>query len=577
MRKIYTIAASLLLALGTMANASAQSTDFGGTTFNNDIIGWGDLYNLSFTSHNYGTARSMGMGNAFTALGADMISATLNPAGIGMFKANEVSLTPMMQFSKSPTTGGDPYYVGVPKRDQEFSDHTERFSMASIGGVFTAYRGTGALTRFNVGLVYNRIADFNHNSLNASIDNPATESMANILCTLSNVDGLQTRDDGTMPFGNDPYYWGAVLAYKNGLTNKDAQGWYIDRITPDAIIDQYSSVETRGGIGEYDLTFGFNFDGKVFLGASIGMQDVRYRRNVYYGEDYLYRGDDDALGYASEVKGGPSGEEYPYQVEYMGYMQRTSISGSGFNFKVGLTVLPVKWLRLGVAYHTPTYYSLAMRYDAEMWSRTYSAGNNPDDYPVGPKRLMYDDVYSGVWEDAGAYSWNFRSPSRLLLGVAVVPTDRFIVSVDYERSWYQSTRLQSSPITGLTTSYKETMKDVFKGGNTVRVGTEVNILPFLPVRLGYIWSGSTLREGYEDIIATHPIPTQQSIICAGFGLKFTKAIYLDFAYQYSTTKYTSYQTFYAIDSDLPEMDIESRIFNTKTMRHMALLTLGFRF
>ena len=146
----------------SLSPAQAQSVNFGGTTFNNDIIGWYDLYNLSFTSHNYGTARSMAMGNAFTALGADLTSAMLNPAGIGMYTGSDFSFSPMMQFSKSKTANSDPYYVGIPKRQQTFKDHSERFGMSSIGGVFSVYRGTGALTNLNMGVVYNRIADHDY-------------------------------------------------------------------------------------------------------------------------------------------------------------------------------------------------------------------------------------------------------------------------------------------------------------------------------------------------------------------------------------------------------------------------------
>lgn len=572
MRKIYTILASALISLTTITVTSAQGVNFGGVNFDNDIISWSDLYNLSFTSHNYGTARSMAMGNAFTALGADMVSASLNPAGIGMYvmdkngahNGNNVSLSLMMQFTKSPTKNSDPFYIGVPKKEQDFKDHTERFGMSSAGGVFSVFRSTGTLTNLNLGLVYNRIADFNQNMLNASYGNAATESMANVFCTLANVDGLQTTEEGKMYFGNDPYYWGPVAAYKNGLLNHDEQGWFIDRISPDATIDQFSSVETRGCIGEYALTFGMNFIDRIYVGASIGMQDVRYRRNVFYGEDYIY-----ADGQY------PSGEEYPYQLEYMDYLQRTNISGSGINFKIGITALPLEWLRIGVAYHSPTWYNVSMRYDLEMWSRTYSAGNNPDNYLIGPNKYMYDNVYSGIWEDAGPNSWRFRSPSRLLLGAAATIAKRVIISADYERSWYQSTRLTGSSIAGL--SYTSTMKEIFKGGSTVRVGAEVYVLPFLPVRAGYIWSGSTLREDYEDIIAGHQMPTEQSIVSAGFGLQLNKIVYLDFAYQYSTTNYSSHQTFYAIDSLYPEMDIESRLFSTKTKRHMAIVTVGFRF
>ena len=568
MRRVYNAIATALLLMTTIGAVSAQqqpSWNFGGTTLNNDMVGWGDLYNLSFTSHNYGTAQSMAMGNAFTALGANMVSASLNPAGIGMYTHSDLSITPIMQFTKSPTANSDAYYSSdVPKSQQVYSDHTERFGLGSAGVVFAAYRGTGAVTNINVGLVYNRIADFNQNRLNASLDNESYDSMANIFATLGNVDGLKTNDDGTMPFGNDPYYWGAVLAYKNGLTNKDDQGWFIDRIDEDAIIDQYSSVQTRGSIGEFALTVGFNFVDLIYVGASLGMQSLNYRREVYYRENYIYS---DATR--------PTGDEMPYQLDYMNYLQRTQMSGTGINFKLGVTARPLDWLRIGIAYHTPTYYNIDFGYDAEMWSRTYSAGDNPDGYDIGPMGYMYDDAYSGVWEDAGPYSWCFRSPSRLLTGIAVTIAKRAIISADYERSWYQSTRLTSAPIKNL--DYKTPTTTCFKGSNTVRVGAEVYITPFLPVRVGYIWSGSTLREGYEDMVATHELPKQESFITAGFGLKFVKGIYLDFAYQYGRRTFTDYQTFYAIDYNNSDNDIESRLFSTTTDRHIAIITLGFSF
>ena len=542
----------------------ATAQDFGGVTFNNDILTWSDIYNLSFTSHNYGTARTMGMGNAFTALGADLSSATLNPAGIGMYVESDVSFSPMMQFTKTKTTNSDQFYVGVPKSQQEFSDHTERFSMSSIGGVFTALRTTGALTNLNIGVVYNRIADFNYNTMSASIANPATSSMANFLCTLSNVDGLQTNSDGTMPFGGDPYFWGATLAYKNGLTNKDDKGWFIDRIADYAEIDQYSVTEVRGSLGEYDITMGMNFSDIVYVGASLGIQSLTYKRSVFYGENYFYPNQQY-----------PSGEDMPYQLDYMNYVQRTRLSGTGINFKLGVTVRPVHWWRVGVAYHTPTLMNMTLRYGADMWSETYSAGNNPDGYDLDRNGYAYFNVGTPEWEDVGDNAWNYTSPSRLLLGTAFTLGGRVIISADYERSWYQSMRLKSAPIWGL--DYTDINKEIFKGSSTLRVGAEGYVLPFLALRAGYIYSGNTLRKGYEGIIAGHTIPTRQEYITAGLGLKFSRTVYLDLAYQYGTTKYTAHQTFYYTDYNNPNNNIESIVFNDKVSRHIAVVTLGFRF
>lgn len=557
MRKIYTLVAAALVSV--MA-AHAQTIDLGGTTLNNDIISWGDIYNLSATAHNYGTARSMAMGNAFTALGADMISASLNPAGVGMYVDSDVSLSPMMQFTKSPTLGGYAYYNNTPRGEQRFKERTSRFGMSSIGGIFAAYRGEGAVTNVNVGFAYNRIADFNRSWRNASIGNAATNSMANLFCTQANVDNLQTNADGTMPFGNDPYYWGAILAYKNGLTNKDGDGWFIDRISPYAEIDQYSAVETKGSIGEYAITMGINFIDKVYIGASLGIQSLNYRRETYYGENYVYPNN----SY-------PSADEMPYQLDYMNYKQVTELTGTGINFKIGATFRPVSFLRFGVAYHTPTAYSIALDYEADMWSRTYCAGN-PDGYEYDKDGYMYDNVESPEWSDDGPYAWNISSPHRLLVGAAFTVANRLILSADYERSWYQSARLQSAPIYGL--SYTQQMKEVFKGGNTLRLGAEAYILPALAVRAGYIWSGNNFREGFENAIFSHPLTRSQSYITAGLGLRFSRTVYLDLAYQYGTVKQSAYKTFYAVGS---EDNIESVNFNTTTYRHHAVATLGFRF
>lgn len=538
-----------------VVESSYAQLNIGGATLNNDIITWGDLYNLSHTTHNYGTARSMAMGNAFTALGADMISASLNPAGIGMYVNSDVSFTPMMQFARSNTPNTDPF------NGDEFSNRSNRFGFSSIGGVATAYRGSGALTNFNFGFVYNRIADFNQNIKFASWGNEAQNSIANLFCTMSNVDGLVTNSDGTMNFGNDPYYWGATLAYKNGLTNKNGEGWFIDRIGSDADIDQYTSLETRGSIGEYDFAFGFNFVDKFYLGFTIGIQDVNYRRNVFYGEDYNY------------PNGYPSGDYMPYQLTYMNYMQSTQISGAGVNFKVGFVWRPATWLRIGAAYHTPTAYNLTLRYYGDMWSGTFSAGDNPDGYDLDSNGYMNDYVQTPEWVDEGENAWRISSPSRVMVGAAVTLAERLIISADYEASFYNKSKLRGSPINNL--DYKVTMNDFFKTSNTLRLGAELRLLPAMDIRAGYIWSGSSLRLPNE--IYSHPLIDTKSYITAGIGFRFSNTVYLDLAYQYNQNTYTRYQAFYGTGMPNPWENAESVPVNSTVDRHIAVLTLGFRF
>jgi hypothetical protein len=51
-----------------------------------------DIFRYSFTE-SLGSARTMGMGGAFGALGADLACLTGNPAGIGLYRRGDASLT----------------------------------------------------------------------------------------------------------------------------------------------------------------------------------------------------------------------------------------------------------------------------------------------------------------------------------------------------------------------------------------------------------------------------------------------------------------------------------------------------
>ena len=142
-----------LLALMTGTSASAQTTALrtGGLMVDKDIVMPGDLFELSQTQFNFGTARSMAMAGAFTSLGADLSSMSINPAGLGMFRRSELTVTPLMNFARAENSAAA---YGKNSRD--------RFSLGNIGLVINAYEGTGRLVSLNVGFGYNRLADLNY-------------------------------------------------------------------------------------------------------------------------------------------------------------------------------------------------------------------------------------------------------------------------------------------------------------------------------------------------------------------------------------------------------------------------------
>ena len=71
----------------------------------------------------YGTARFMGMGGAFTALGGDLSSLSQNPAGLGVFRSSEVSITPQLFHIKTSADIDTDLPISADLNNPENPDH----------------------------------------------------------------------------------------------------------------------------------------------------------------------------------------------------------------------------------------------------------------------------------------------------------------------------------------------------------------------------------------------------------------------------------------------------------------------
>ena len=122
MRKLQiAIWAAALVATGSLQAQQRGTLAFGGAVLNQDGVLAGEMAQMS-QPQALGTARSMALGGAFTSLGADLASMSINPAGLGMYRRNEIALTPMMTFQSSETPGTMSYA----------KNGKNRFSMANV-------------------------------------------------------------------------------------------------------------------------------------------------------------------------------------------------------------------------------------------------------------------------------------------------------------------------------------------------------------------------------------------------------------------------------------------------------------
>ena len=117
-------------------------------------------------------------------------------------------------------------------------------------------------------------------------------------------------------------------------------------------------------------------------------------KHTIYGEDYVYPGNG-------------TDPNLDYQLLYSNFKSGSHPDGAGVNSKLGMIYRPIQNLRIGFAFHTPTYYWIDRTYQAYTDSGVHV--NNPSD-PDGLK--------------PGPTATNIRTPSsrtgrygRLQLGV----------------------------------------------------------------------------------------------------------------------------------------------------------------
>lgn len=550
-----TLAAVALIACGTTLG---QNLSFGGAVLNRDGVMAGEFAQLSQTQP-FGTARSMALGGAFASLGADLASMSVNPAGLGMYQRNEIVLTPMMTFQSSDTAGTNPFG----------KNGKNRFAMANFGAALNTYQSSGTLTSLTIGIGLNRIADFN-SRYSYKFDTPypngggQAPSIADVFGRQLGQAGIFPNNNGELGYDyNNPYFWPAILGYNGYMISSftDAAGSYYvpDCIGSNASILHYMDVVNSGSINEFALSFGANFNNIVYLGATIGIQSVHKSTGIYYGEDYRYDN-----GPAANS----AGDQLTSQLDYADLYQHSVLDGSGANLKIGVIVRPSEALRIGVAFHTPTYYSLERSYYGTINSQLYN--NDTGDTEINSDGTPYQD-------DMGSDSWCFTSPARLMLGISYTFGNFGLISIDYERDWYNGIRVKNTPdgFDIYPEDYKAEFKHGFQGTNTLRAGIEIKPLPVMALRVGGGFTGSMFknRNDYYDM----PLAYRTSYVAAGIGFNLSRSISLDMAYQYIADKQTPYQLFYSLDRDTGTYYDSTGLFDTQSTRHNAVLSLAFHF
>ena len=447
---------------------------------------------LRYSLINYGgTARFAGLSGAYGAVGADFTSLSQNPAGIGLYRKSEFSITPLLNNSSTQSN-----YL-----DTKNTDFRNTLYLGNVGYVMSIQlnENNGShLKQLQFGFGMNRTAMFNNRII--------IENKNNVNSLLLNY--FNETDPKNPDLGNLDDY-GSGLAYDVHLLYQDLQDtadvWRVD--LPSGNLNQ--TVETRGGISETVLSAGTNFDDKLFLGLTFGFPRINYQQENVYSEN----DDNNSSPYVKSFQ----------RTEYL------NTKGNGFNFKFGFIFKPVDFIRIGGSVHTPTSYgNMNDSYGASMTAY----------YDQPPLTTSNATRFEATAKD-GSFDYKITTPMRALGSLAVIIGQYGLISADYEYIDYSTARLRFSnaiDFDAMTASNNKIRID-FTSANNVRLGTEwkAGIYAF---RGGYSLYGSPYK---GESISGLGSRTGYSF---GFGIH-DKAYFIDFSYNHIDAKDNYYIYGYA--------------------------------
>ena len=424
-----------------------------------------------------GTARFVSMGGAFGALGGDFSTLSWNPAGIAIYRKSEFTFTPSLYIEKTKSN-----FQGSASTASKYN-----FNFGNLGLVYTQKLSNNDTSygwkNWNFGIGYNRINNFHSSILFEGINSQNS--------LVDNFIEHVNAGSGTPSINLDPFY--ENLAYQTYLINPDTSNpdYYISVIPTGDKIQRRTST-TKGAISEIVVSFGGNYSNKLYLGGTIGFSTIRYIEESFYEE--------------------VDKENLMNDFNNFSFNQNLTTHGYGINLKLGMIYRATDWARLGIAFHTPTFYSMTDEYSNSMSSRFDNGDNYTNASP------------------AGTYDYNLTTPMKAIGSVAFIIGKMGLVSADYEFVDYTEANFDASGNSFADVNHA--IQNKYSTAGNLKIGTEWRYEDF-SFRAGYAMFGSP----FNSVYSTPGADMSKNSYSLGIGIR-DRDYFVDLGYVLSqTTEY----------------------------------------
>ena len=543
---------------------------------------------INFSQNIYaGTARTMAMGNAVTAVGGDLGSIGINPAGSAVAGYGQFVVSPGLSISASGSSyspAGEALFGNTNK-----VNHTRTY-LPNIGISMNMSTGNSwGLKNITFALVSNHTNSY-HNFFSGFGANSATSRFAEFAVASTGIDPSAMGNYDS--FYDSDINWDLLAGYNANLFSDFGEdNMYVgssevigadNRCYVPGQLNQMTDVRRLGYKSDMVLNMGMNFNDNFFLGFNIGLPTGMYQYDEYFTES-------PASPDLFPITFKKDGEDIPTNFRGGTFDYRYIADISGVYAKMGFIWLPGDHLRIGAAIQTPTSYTITERWQYSAFS---SFGNSNFD--------------GSCDSPEGDYTYCLKSPWFVNAGLAWTFGGCGLISVDYEMADYS--------VMKFTDVYDYAMDyDMFREQNeenrlfagkshNLRVGGELRVNPLLSIRAGYTLLTCPERHypdsrGNDITIDTYgsymmdsrpglPLgdaeyyPDRTSSISAGLGYSSPGSFFADFAVRrtsYPVSYLSPYYDYENMNASGEVVNVPSPRIRTGRSLWDAVVTVGWRF
>jgi hypothetical protein len=487
-----------------------------------------------------GTARFMAVGGAMGALGGDASTIFYNPAGIGIYRSSELTVSANIHWDNTSMINSNSTSHGYNTRTN--------IDLQNVAYVGTwTFEENKNLLNFNLGIAYNQSERFEREGhYHGNQPHSYTQWVAAMTDNIP-VGSLTEEFDHVNPaYYNSSIPWTSVIAFDSYLTDtkfnfRDDKYTSLYNWTNSSSVNQYIKFEELGSSNDFALAFGGNFNNLVYWGMTFECDYTTYCKNTTLQETFA------------------DGSKYTLNNMY-------SLEATGFTYKIGLIVKPTSWLRIGGAFHTPTAFVLKDYSTSTCAYNVYDIG--------GERRMGLNEVPAGEKGSA-----RITGPLKAIGSLGFVLGHYGFIGIDYQ---YENT----AGINGNENQIRDLYSNDLRDRHTIRAGIEVKPIGDLSLRIGGGYStpgmNANMNRGYyyNDMRTDvdYYNETESYNITAGIGYRIGRhAIDLAYVYQVNTADYYPYAPSYTkYDGSLFQLNNFEPI-GLRSVRNQLILTYNVRF